>query len=340
MNRRHLIDESRRRSRRVAQRDHAQVPRRDHEHRASVAAVRPAVRERPHARHVAEGERERVRNRLAVVQTAGLLQLRHAFFPADSPGLEIRIPLREVFDRREHAAVADDVELGLAEAKAGRRRLVADGPMRNQLRVIVAKLGVRHPERLEDVVGRVVAQRLPGRALDDHRQQRVAGVAVQKFVARREVEILLTAHEIDELRLGEQPVARPPRQCEKCEVVAQPARVMEQLPQRDRRAERRDLRHPPANPVVERQTAFLGEQDDAHRRELLGQRGDVEPGRRRDRRVVLEVGHAVPLGERELSVAHDSDRASRRRRRAVRRKDGVHPSVGRVELRQPRLRTG
>ncbi len=212
--------------------------------------------------------------------------------------------------------------------------------MRNQLCVIVAKLRVRHAERLEDVIGRVVAERLAGRAFDDHRQQRVAGVAVQEFVARREVEILLPAHEVDELRLGEEPVARPSRQCEKCEVVSQPARVMEQLAQRDRRAERRDLRHPAANPVVERQAAFLREQDNAHRRELLGQRRDVEPRRRRDRRVVLEVGHAVPLGERELSVSHDSDRAPRRRRRAVRREDGVHPSVRRVELRQPRLRTG
>ena len=50
VDRRHLVDESRRRARRVAQRDHAQMPRRNHEHRASVAAVRPAVRERARCR--------------------------------------------------------------------------------------------------------------------------------------------------------------------------------------------------------------------------------------------------------------------------------------------------
>jgi hypothetical protein len=81
---------------------------------------------------------KRVWDRLAIVERPRRLQHRDRALSTDARRLEIRIPLREVLDRRIGPAVADDVELRLADAIRRRRRLIPERAPRNERRMVVA----------------------------------------------------------------------------------------------------------------------------------------------------------------------------------------------------------
>src|SRR5205085_10180904 len=107
------------------------------------------------------------------------------------------------------------------------------------------------------------------------------------------------ADERQKLAFGQCSIARPTRHGEEREVIAQSARMREQLSKGDDRTERRHFGYPFLNRIVERELAVDGQQNDAHRRELLGYGCDIESRVRRDGDVVLEVRHAVTLSEHE-----------------------------------------
>src|SRR5262249_40128592 len=132
-------------------------------------------------------------------------------------------------------------------------QLISECAIRHVRCVIVAELGVRHPERSEDSRGREIAKRLPRCSLHNDRKERVAGVAVKKLLAWRKIETSLTRDQLEELLFGEHAVARPTRHCQQGQVVTQPTGVVQQMPQPDRWSERRHLRHPLSNIVIERE---------------------------------------------------------------------------------------
>ena len=99
--------------------------------------------------------------------------------------------------------------------------------------------------------------------------------------------------------------------------------MVNQLPDRDRLAEVVKLGKVLADLVVQREFALLGQPDDGVRRELLAHRADVKDRARRDRDVVLEVGHAVAFGIEDAAASHHGDRAARGIRLGPLGKEGI-----------------
>ncbi len=218
-----------------------------------------------------------------------------------------------IAERREHAAVADDIEVrhpGLEPAP--RVAHVADGERVNRLGVVVTDARVDHAERPEDALGGEPPERLPRGARDDNRQQHVAGVAVQEFRARLEVERALAPDQIEQATVGQRTVGGPAGEGEQAEVVAQAAGVVQQMAERDRPAEVRHLRHVRSHVVVERDDARVGEERDGRGGELFGDRGEIEDRVGGDRRARVEVGEAVAAGEDNLALVNERGGAARR----------------------------
>ena len=72
------------------------------------------------------------------------------------------------------------------------------------------------------------------RAADHDRKQRIAAVRIQVPLARREIQVLLLSQHLQYVVVRDQ-VARvaPAREAEQIPLVADPARVMRELPDRD-----------------------------------------------------------------------------------------------------------
>ena len=124
------------------------------------------------------------------------------------------------------------------------------------------EMRVRHAERLEDPLVRELTQRLPGDALHDLAEQEVAGVAVEVIVARLEVELLLSRDERDRLRIGEHIFDAQPAERHQAVDVADAARVMHEMVDRDRRPVVRHLGEVFPDVVVERDLAVEHEEPD------------------------------------------------------------------------------
>ena len=193
---------------------------------------------------------------------------------------------------------------------------------------VVVEVRARHAERPEDARLRELAQRLPARAPDDEPEQQVAGVAVRVARPRRERGRLLPRDERHRLRVRVhvlQPVAA--QRHERVD-VADPARVVHEVPHRQRRAVVRQLRHPLAHGIVERDAPVEREQPDRRRRELLRHAADVVDHRRPVGDRVVEVRRAVAALQHEAAVAHHADRAPGRVGAVVRGEDAVDARVG------------
>jgi hypothetical protein len=142
-------------------------------------------------------------------------------------------------------------------------------------------------------------------------EQRVAGIAVVEVRARVEVQPGLAADQIENVLLGSFVHLPPPGQTQQRPLVAQAARVVEEVPQGDALRARGHAGHVTRDMISEGKLAGVLEHEHSPRRELLGQRGDVEHRIRHDLRAVLEIGHAVSLCMNDLAVLHHTHRIAR-----------------------------
>ena len=149
----------------------------------------------------------------AVVEAAAGLELVDQGLPADARIVEVLVPHEKVADRRQQAAVADDVGEGhVREERPVAPPAVRGGPVGDDLGEIVAPLRPGHPQRLEQPLLAERVEAFPRDAGHDDAEQRVPGVAVEEFVAGLEVQLLHPADELQDLvdrvrRL--RPVGRP-----------------------------------------------------------------------------------------------------------------------------------
>ena len=214
---------------------------------------------------------ERVVDRPAGCQHAARVLQRGQRRAANLPGVEVPIPPRQILDRREQARRTDRVEVrnALPPDVVGAAR-VRIGPVLHHHLVIVVEVRGPHAERLEDTLPRELPQRLPRDPLDDDAEQRVAGIAVEMLRAGIEVERRLARRDAEDVgRRHHVRFPAPARHRQQVPLIAQAARVVRQVPERDGLAEVRHLRDVLPHVVVERQPAVRLEQRDGRRRELL-----------------------------------------------------------------------
>src|SRR5262249_24633498 len=99
----------------------------------------------------------------------------------------------------------------------------------------------------------------------------------------------------------------PARQGDQLPLIAQPARVGEEMADRDRRAVVGDLRQIRSDVVIHRQLAVAREEHDGGRGELLRHGRDVEDRRRADGRSGLEIRYAVTALVDRAAVLADAE---------------------------------
>ena len=179
---------------------------------------------------------------------------------------------------------------------------------------VVAPGRARHVQRLEDALAAEVGKRLPAHARHDDRREVVPAVAIRVARAGWEVERLLPAENVEDVRVcvdarGPGPAA----DASHAAPIPQAARVVQHVPDGERCAVIRQLRNMLAHRIVQRQLAILDEQQHRGGRELLRDRAGLEDRIGAIRRLVLEIGHAVALLQHILAIHADPNRAPRRR---------------------------
>jgi hypothetical protein len=129
--------------------------------------------------------------------------------------------------------------------------------------------------------------------------------------AGSEVEITLPCDHGEYVAVAEDAIRRVPRESAQCEVVAQTARMMDEVTDGDALAVVGHLGDVFPDIVVERDLPILRQEGNGHRRELLRIRPDVEDRSRSDRNVVLQVGHTVSARIGDLAIANHGQGAAR-----------------------------
>jgi len=125
--------------------------------------------------------------------------------------VEVPLPDQQVAGSGEQARGAVVVEHRNADLPVSVRALPVRGrAVRDDHRVVVVEMGIPHAERREHVLRGKSTEREAAHPLDDDRQQREAGVAVQIFRARREIERLLASDDAKDVVLGDRIVLAPP----------------------------------------------------------------------------------------------------------------------------------
>ncbi len=155
-------------------------------------------------------------------------------------------------------------------------RVVGQSAVRNQRRMIVAILRVRHLQRRENIFSREFLQCLPAHPLYDHRQQEKSRVAVEPVASRRKIQSLLPYDHPQCIFVRRHTVYVGARQLHQRQVIAQAAGVVQQLQNRDFLPVIRKLGNVFADIVVDGKLSLFLKQQDARRRELLRRRSDVE----------------------------------------------------------------
>ncbi len=169
---------------------------------------------------------------------------------------------------------------------------------------------IRHAKRNENALAGEVGEGFSGHSLDNHGKQEVPGVRVLVLGARGEVEMPLGDDAGERLRIGGRLLERVPREHEKPCVVSQPARMVHQIVDRDRRAVVGHLGDVFPDVIAIRELVLRHEQRDARGGELLGRGADVEERSGGDRHVALEVRPTVAPRVGEDAIAHDAERAA------------------------------
>lgn len=183
---------------------------------------------------------------------------------------------------------------------------------------------VLHAQWTEDALPGKSRQGFPGDPFDDQAEQRVAGVAVIELGSGHEIQAVLALHQPHDVLFGDHVLHAPSGHGQQVPLVAQPAGVVEQLANPDDMTEVRQFRQVAAHVVVQRQLSVLGEQQYRKRRELLRQRRDMEGRGRRDRTVLLDIGHAEPAPVDDLAVLDHLHGCARRVGPVPSREQGVY----------------
>jgi hypothetical protein len=167
-------------------------------------------------------------------------------------------------------------------------------------------------QRAEDALLRKLREAHAREAIDEHRSEVVAAVAVGIPRARREIERGLPADDVEDVRVSVRTRgARPPRDPRNASPVAEAARVIQHVPDRQRHAVVTHLRDVFADRIVERQFAVTREQQHCSRRELFRHRTCFEDRIGGIGHVVLEIGHAVRAQQHRRTVRRHTHGAAR-----------------------------
>ena len=249
---------------------------------------------------------------------------------ADAPVVEVLVPPRKLPHGREQPARAGAFVLRRVEREgAVRPPVVRPGAAGNEASEIRMEVADGHAQRLEHLRVRELGEPGARRALDGQREHGVAGVRVEVLVARHEVQRLLARNDAEDGLVVEGVLIAPAGQDHERVDVAQSARVVDEMPYRDRPAVVRQLRHVLPHIVIRAELALPDGEGRGHGGELLRHRARVEDGIRRNRDVVLEVRDAVPARVGDPPVLVDAERAAGRA--------GLVPlREHRVDLRRPR----
>ena len=210
--------------------------------------------------------------------------------------VEIFVPELQVLYGRVQAGGAGGVEVGEVHAEGLILAVlfVAQRIVLDDLLVVVAEMGVRHAERLEDIFGCEFAKRHPTYAFDNDGQQREAGVAVHVFFAGLEVQRPLAHEHGHDVVIGDEILRiAPARQPQQRPLIANAAGVVEQVAEGDALTEVGQLGNVFVHVVVEGKFSLLRKQEDRSGGELFGHGGHVEDGGGGDGNVVVQIGHSI-----------------------------------------------
>ena len=153
---------------------------------------------------------------------------------------------------------------------------VGTGAIHDDFGGIVADQRVFHPQRLEEVAVGPGPKRLSRDFGDRCRQQVVARVGILLLLAGREIQFALAPDHFEDGVQRNRPLHVHVREGQGFRPVAQAARVMDEVIDRDRLPEIRHVRQILVNVVVERELPLLNEHRHGQPRELFGHRGDVK----------------------------------------------------------------
>ena len=298
----------------VARRDHAQVLVGEAKDVCLVSHHRTAMLDNRQSAMRTDLVAECIGQRIAVVEHTACVNQLLERVTANLMRVVVLVPFPQVVDVGVEPARAHLVEvLDVRNAKAASAiTLVAHRTLLHDVARIIMKVRVCHAERHEDLRVGELAEGLSGYALDELREQEVAGVAVRVRVAGFEAQSLLPENERKRSGVRKDILEPVAAQAHQRVDVANAARVVNEMANRDGRAIVRELWKIFPDVVVERELPLKRQQRDARGGELLGVGPDVVDHLGRIRDVVVEIRHAVTALVQIAVVLDGANRAARR----------------------------
>src|SRR5205814_822931 len=156
--------------------------------------------------------------------------------------------------------------------------------------------------RRKNLLGGKLAQRLAGHSLHDDAEEHVPCIAIVVLSARIEVEMFLPRGERKDVVDGVSVVESRSGGLVQRPEIADAARVMDEVIDRDTLAVIGKLGDVLPHVVVERDPPLLDEERDRRGRELLRDGAHDEWRLRRDRDAVLDVRQTISFGERDAAI--------------------------------------
>ena len=228
--------------------------------------------------------------------------------------IEGLIPEIEIFDGGKDTSVTHMIQGGVEDLEPIFGFGVAVGSLFNDFRVVIVVVGVFHAQRLEDLFLGKRVERFAADTGDDDTQQEVSGIGIEMFVARNEVQTILSCYHGYRFFRCVEIITGFPRQIGQSEIVADTACMMDQMPDGDGFFIHREFRYIFSDIVIERQLSLEKKNGDTGRRKLLGRGTDTEYSLRCVWHIMLQIGHAVAPFVDELSVVDNAHRCARRYR--------------------------
>src|SRR6266702_4425417 len=242
---------------------------------------------------------------LAAIELSALEHLLNQHRPSHARMVEVFIPQLKILDSGVQAGGSRGVEVGevYAEGLIPAVLFVTESIVLDDLFMVIAEMGVRHPQRLKDILGCEFPQRHAADAFDDDGQKRKTGVAVHVFLAWLEVQRLLVNEYRHDVVIGDKVLrVAPASQPEKRPLIAKAAGVVKKVTKCDALTEIRQLGNLFVNIVVQRQLSLLGKQEDGCSCELFRHRGHVENGNGRNGYVIVQIRHSVAALVDDLTI--------------------------------------
>src|ERR1041385_2599085 len=248
----------------------------------------------------------------SIIQPSSNQHFRSPRRSADLEFVEISIPFGEVPNRRVDLSIAGDDPVGHIDAKSSLAILgISDRAILDNRGMIVMHLSGAHAQRDKNVFSQKLPQGLAGNSFHRQSQQEITGIAVGMLVSGIEVEVLLTTEHFQRLLIVDDGLILSAVKRKERVVVPKTAGVMDEMPESDSSTVGRKFRDPLADFVIQRKFPALIEEDNCRRRELLGNRADVKSCLRRDRHIVVQIGHAESPGVNGLASLENSNRTTR-----------------------------